>query len=95
MLTFFKSKLLVLGAGCTTKNDQECQHVMGRFESIKMLFTKPVGWPTFVQSYPSAKTRLIQKTSVTIGREKISDLRKSWGIAPQDRMDVRIQSQVL
>ncbi len=28
-------------------------------------------------------------------REKISDLRKSWGIASQDRMDVWIQSRLL
>ncbi len=50
-----KSKLLVLGAVNTTLSDQGCQHVMGRFESIRMLFNKPAGWPTFVQSHQTVK----------------------------------------
>ncbi len=40
----------------------------------------------------SQNCRVIQKTSVTIGREIISDLLKAWGIAPEDRIDFRIQS---
>ncbi len=51
-----KSKLLVLGAVNTTLNDQECQHEKGRFESIRMLLNKPVGWITFLLSHPSVKT---------------------------------------
>ncbi len=50
-------KLLVFGAVKTIIiNDQECQHVTERSESIRMLFNKPAGWPTFVQSHPSVKT---------------------------------------
>ncbi len=51
-----KSKLLVFGAVSTTINDQGCQHVKGRFESIRMFLSKQTGWPTFVQSHPSVKT---------------------------------------
>ncbi len=51
-----KSKLLVLGAVNTIINDQGCQHVTGRFESIRMLLNKPDGWPTFIQSHLSIKT---------------------------------------
>ncbi len=51
-----KSKLLALRAVNDTMNDQGCQHVMGRFESIRMLLSKQTGWPTFVQSHPSVKT---------------------------------------
>ncbi len=51
-----KSKLLVLGADKTTINDQGCQHVTGRCESIRMFLSKRTGWPTFVQSHPSVKT---------------------------------------
>ncbi len=51
-----KSKLLVLEAVNTIVNDLECQHVTGRFESIRMLLSKHIGWPTFVQSYLSVKT---------------------------------------
>ncbi len=46
-----KSKLL--GAVKITINDQGCQHVTGRFESIRMFLSKQTGWPTFVQSRPS------------------------------------------
>ncbi len=35
-----KSKLLVLGADSTTISDQGCQHVTGRFESIRMQLNK-------------------------------------------------------
>ncbi len=51
-----KSKLLVMGAVKTTINDQGCQHVTGRFESIRMFLSKQTGWPTFLQSHPSVKT---------------------------------------
>ncbi len=51
-----KSKLLVFGAVSTTIDDQECQHVTGRFESIRMLLNKSARWPTFVQSHLSVKT---------------------------------------
>ncbi len=54
-LCIIKSKLLVLGAVNTTINDQECQHVAGRFESIRMLLNKPAGWPKFVQSHLTVK----------------------------------------
>ncbi len=50
-----KSKLLVLEAFNTTINDQGCQHVTGRFESIIMLLNKPAGWPKFVQSHRTVK----------------------------------------
>ncbi len=49
-------KLLVLGAASSTINDQGCQHVTGRFESIRMLSNKPLGWPKFVQSHLTVKT---------------------------------------
>ncbi len=51
-----KSKLLVLEAVNTIINDQECQHVTGRFESIRMLLSKKTGCPTYVQSHLSVKT---------------------------------------
>ncbi len=51
-----KSKLLVLGAVNTTINDQGCQHVTGKFESIRKLLNKPAGWPKFVQSHLTVKT---------------------------------------
>ncbi len=51
-----KSKLLVLAAVNTALNDQGCQHVTGRFESIRMLLNKPAGWPIFVQSHLTVKT---------------------------------------
>ncbi len=35
-----KSKLLVLGAVSTTINDQGCQHMTRRFESIRMPLNK-------------------------------------------------------
>ncbi len=50
-----KSKLLVLGAVSTTINDQGCQHVTGRFESVRMPLNKSAGWATFVQSHLSVK----------------------------------------
>ncbi len=53
--TRIKSKLLVMGAGITTINDQGCQHVTGRFESIRRLLNKPAGRPTFVQSHQTVK----------------------------------------
>ncbi len=53
---FIKSKLLVLGEFKTTINDQGCQHVTGRFESIRMFVSKQTAWPTFVQAHPSVKT---------------------------------------
>ncbi len=47
---------MVLGAANTTTiNDQECQHVTGRFESNRMLLNKMAEWPTFAQSHPSDK----------------------------------------
>ncbi len=46
---------LVFGAISTTINDQGCQHVTGRFESIRMPLNKLAGWPTFVQSHLSVK----------------------------------------
>ncbi len=49
-------KITGLGAVNTTINDQGCQHVTGRFESIRMLLNKPAGWPTFVQSHLTVKT---------------------------------------
>ncbi len=52
----FKSKLLVLGAVRSTINDQGCQHVTGRFESIRIPLNKSAGWPKFVQSHLSVKT---------------------------------------
>ncbi len=61
-----KSNLLVLGAGYTTINDQGCQHVTRRFESIRMLLNKPTGWPTFVQSHPSVKRRNPQLNVTTL-----------------------------
>ncbi len=51
-----KSKVLVFGAVSTTINDQGCQHVTGKFESIRMPLNKSAGWPTFVQSHLSIKT---------------------------------------
>ncbi len=51
-----KSKLLVLEAVNTIINDQEFQHVTGRFESIRMLLSKQTGWPILVQSHLSVKT---------------------------------------
>ncbi len=51
-----KSKLLVLGAVKTTINDKGCQHVTGRFESIRKLLNKPAGWPKFVQSHLTVET---------------------------------------
>ncbi len=56
-ITFkIKSKLLVFGAVSTTINNQGCQHVTGRFESIRMPLNKSAGWPTFAQSHLSVKT---------------------------------------
>ncbi len=55
-LNQIKSKLLVFGAVSTTINDQGCQHVTGRFESIRMSLNKSAGGPTFVQSHLSVKT---------------------------------------
>ncbi len=73
---------------------------MGRFESARMLLSKQTGWPTFAQLHPSVKTvsdtkNNCYKISQPIEREKISDLCNSTGIAPQGRMDVRIQGHVL
>ncbi len=51
-----KSKLMVLGAVNTAINDQGCQHVTGRFETIRMLLNKPAGRPTFFESHFSVKT---------------------------------------
>ncbi len=39
----FKSKLLVLEAVNTSIHDHGCQHVTGRFESIRMLLSKQTG----------------------------------------------------
>ncbi len=58
-LTFIfqiQSKLLVFGAVSTTSNDQGCQHVTGRYESIRLPLSKSAGWPTFVHSHLSVKT---------------------------------------
>ncbi len=49
------SNLCVEGA-VKTINDQECLHVTGRFESIRILLSKQTGWPTFAQLHPSRKT---------------------------------------
>ncbi len=43
----------------------------------------------------SKNCRVIKKTVVAKFLVKISDLFKSWGPAPQDRMDIQIQSYVL
>ncbi len=51
-----QSKLLVSGAVNATINDQGCQHVTSRFESIRMFLSRQAGWPTFVQPHPSVKT---------------------------------------
>ncbi len=59
-----KSKLLALGAVNTTINDQECQHVTGRFESIRMPLNTRAGWPPFFQS----QFFLASKGSASTGR---------------------------
>ncbi len=60
-----KSKLLVLGAISTTINDQKCQHVTGRFESIGMSKNKSAGWPRCSVASLSKNFGVIQKTTVT------------------------------
>ncbi len=47
---------VVLGAVNTTINDRAYPHVMGRFESFRMLLSKQTGWTTFFQLHPSVKT---------------------------------------
>ncbi len=51
-----KLKLLVFGAVIATINDQGCQHVTGRLESIRMCLNKSAGWPTIVLSHFPIKT---------------------------------------
>ncbi len=46
--TQITSKLLIMGAVKTTTNEQEYQHVTGRFESIRIFLSKQTGWPTLV-----------------------------------------------
>ncbi len=71
------------------------------FKSISMLLSKQIGYPIFVQSHPQVKNCKVNsktnwyKISPPIGRAKRSDLHKSWGIVPQDRMGVQIQGHVL
>ncbi len=50
LLDQIKSRLLVFGAVITTLNDQGCQHMTRRIESIRLPLNRSAGWPTFVQS---------------------------------------------
>ncbi len=86
-----KSKLLAFGAVSTTINDQGYQHMTRRFESIRVPLNKSTGWPTFVQSHLSVKTDSKINCHLIfppIGREKISGLHKSYGIAAHNRMGI-------
>ncbi len=49
------SNLCVKGA-VKIINDQECLHVTGRFQSIRILLSKQTGWPVLAQLHPSIKT---------------------------------------
>ncbi len=84
----------------TSISDRECQHATRRFESIRMLLNKQTGWHIFAQLHPTLKLQddtknNSHKISQLIGSEKINDMHEFWGIAPQDKLDVRVQSQAL
>ncbi len=81
-------------------NDQGCQHVMGSFESFRVLLSKQTGWSTFVKSHRLVKTAERFKKQLSpnfppIGREKIVDLCKSWGIVPLDKMNFSVVQRVV
>ncbi len=61
-----KSKFLVFGADSTVINDQGCQHVTGRFESIWMPLDTSAEWRTLVRSHLSVKTVVIQKKQLPL-----------------------------
>ncbi len=71
--------LLLYGAVNTVIDDQECQHVMGRLESVRMLLTKQTRWPTFDQLNPSVKATNAKAQPVLWLRTLDVLLSTEWG----------------
>ncbi len=67
----------------------ECQHTTGRFDLVSLLLKMQTGWPILDQLYFSVKTSYAKFPHLGEG----SNYRpaKSWGIALQVQMDVRVQ----
>ncbi len=51
LYTIYNTIYYIYYYNSTTINDHGCQHVTGRFESIRMPLNKSAGWLSFVQSH--------------------------------------------
>ncbi len=75
----------------STINDQECQHVTRRYESISIVLSKQTGWPISAQFYVQVIQKQQSQNFATDRREvEICDLCEPWRIVPQDKMGSRI-----